>query len=1667
MKDKQKKKMAMFRQPTAEKVPAIPNAITIDDDETDDNVGLDTDDDDYDNESNKENVNPETALQAAPRVMTTPVRVLEEVGVLNQSFLGGVGENQAATDVSMLSVDTPPQSNRKTTAARRTTTMTTPARYISEDARKWTLPWRTGDTSAIQEVLDSSLLQASLESASTSSFLQAEETGEHQQQRLEKRAQSLWEHNQTLVKEIRFADQTCVELSQGKVFLDQLVESLQHQLQDKESVQQHLMEMGKKQTAELAELHSRLQLMESENASMAAELQEAKGQAEEAIKQQRLSQAEAAIVEEEGETMCQQLKEQHEIELKAAKDRIDHLAQSLNDLQHDLTQREEAESRLERKLIEQHGVVAKLTTEKRTLEREKTDNEALRKALKEIESTNQLYLADLEGARKELAAMTHEYESKLTVSATENSCLRDTIQHLESMLTADMFSQQASNEIDEMAEAYDKELQVARDEIDGIQDELHSLPDDDMIDVDTFLPSNKQRSKSPSVIHPALVSDEDCTEQPVTSDPQTPQKDASSNDDCTSDMDEIRRERDDLRLELARIKKARSPEGASPWRLTTDDSEHPRGRLDPDVVTRKLDPILESDLGKMEPSVRPVEEELEELTLLYEESLSRNRELDASLVRTTKSLKTARKELEQLRKREGQLADLEAKQQRLLKREKDVKKLRVEMKSTAEELKKETEQKLRVEMEKVQQAQEGRANQAKLAETLSVANAALREELEQSNKAVKDHTSENGLLRQRIEQLEGATNSLRAEQVLLQQKERELQELNGMNATLQKELSETKSAIQKLESRTTVLQRECTAFEEENEKVWVKVHEAQTLEQDLRGELSQARLQLDEENEANNVLRSRAEQTETTIAQLAKELSETHNECTRFESEAAAAKSRTQELEESIADASEVHRRHLEQTIKSVTTELERLFTERCQVLSNTVITRLASYNDRLNGLSGCMEVLRECLDFDVHEVESFAISTPSATFMATPSRDGGVVSHRNVTADFSVLHATIHNGASSFLDHEALLEQMEEARVPIDDGSTGLLSFDTQQEAMQVWTQPETHDSPFGALESQLSMMTDPNNTALIDRDIAQLQDAVSRCVGQSKERETRLRETISELQRVNKILNDDNASLRSDTAKSRRDLESAKEKIAQLDAQGKALLDLQAKAETAAERATNDAETFRAQLRGAESKLRTEVLESNTRFSRLDQTLKETCAELARAKEELNFLNGEIHRHETTNCSLQSTLAETRNDLRKRERELEVANQEISVQKAEAGMLSRASRTAGEESKLIKQSADTFEARVHDLERINSHLKGELDAATEKSQDLFGKLELEIARSKGLQEAKEHRISRLEANLRHCEGELASYKNRADVTSKEIVDAREEAIQALAGARQVQSTVDALKLQVSGLQASEGRLRQQIATSEGKVMTLSDEVRTKVGELVSSKDECERLQSELERLHAHAVSSKASLEEKLKLAKEEILSENKVRKELQSGLSEMLSEQKRSESMILQLQESVKDAHEDMEGLKVAYVTCNEQLAAAMEEVEQHKALLSQQSALLSSQATECEQAKSALEEYKGLPSQVIQLKSIIERQNVEGCAMEQQIREMGKAYEEAQQALKNNNQAAPMTALEARNSSLEQRCAKLREYIRQLTTKCEEWSESYEAQSKLLKKLRGTKG
>jgi peptidoglycan hydrolase CwlO-like protein len=50
------------------------------------------------------------------------------------------------------------------------------------------------------------------------------------------------------------------------------------------------------------------------------------------------------------------------------------------------------------------------------------------------------------------------------------------------------------------------------------------------------------------------------------------------------------------------------------------------------------------------------------------------------------------------------------------------------------------------------------------------------------------------------------------------------------------------------------------------------------------------------------------------------------------------------------------------------------------------------------------------------------------------------------------------------------------------------------------------------------------------------------------------------------------------------------------------------------------------------------------------------------------------------------------------------------------------------------------------------------------------------------------------------------------------------------------------------------------------------------------------------------------------------------------------------------------------------------------------------------------------------------------------------------------------------ATNTELERENEVLERKCSRLREYIKKLTAKCEEWAESYDKQARILQRVQG---
>ena len=127
-------------------------------------------------------------------------------------------------------------------------------RNVSDDVDDGVYPFPSGDSN-IHQIMDSSLLQVSLTSEASSPSPTAPR---HQWQAYKSRNAQLHDRNTSLIKEIRFAEQTCVELSQEKQFLErelnqahkiieeefwskkQLLEKLEHLAESHDLLEQQL-----------------------------------------------------------------------------------------------------------------------------------------------------------------------------------------------------------------------------------------------------------------------------------------------------------------------------------------------------------------------------------------------------------------------------------------------------------------------------------------------------------------------------------------------------------------------------------------------------------------------------------------------------------------------------------------------------------------------------------------------------------------------------------------------------------------------------------------------------------------------------------------------------------------------------------------------------------------------------------------------------------------------------------------------------------------------------------------------------------------------------------------------------------------------------------------------------------------------------------------------------------------------------------------------------------------------------------------------------------------------------------------------------------------------------------------------------------------------------------
>ena len=177
--------------------------------------------------------------------------------------------------------------------------------HHDDDDNNSPYPFPSGDDH-IQNMMDSSLLQASL----SSSPLKQKDYSPSGDSRNYYYSQQLHDRNSSLIKEIRFAEQSCVELGQDKKFLEQELKNVQSLLEDEFSTKHNLLE----KMEQLAESHQhdleyeRNLLLDDVNLELENERRQHKIEWIEQFEKERQSKVE---VEEQLEQ-----ERQHKVELK-------------------------------------------------------------------------------------------------------------------------------------------------------------------------------------------------------------------------------------------------------------------------------------------------------------------------------------------------------------------------------------------------------------------------------------------------------------------------------------------------------------------------------------------------------------------------------------------------------------------------------------------------------------------------------------------------------------------------------------------------------------------------------------------------------------------------------------------------------------------------------------------------------------------------------------------------------------------------------------------------------------------------------------------------------------------------------------------------------------------------------------------------------------------------------------------------------------------------------------------------------------------------------------------------------------------------------------------------------------------------------------------------------
>ena len=302
--------------------------------------------------------------------------------------------------------------------------------------------------------------------------------------------ETLWERNKTLIKEVRFADQTCVELSAQRLALSQQVEMLQEQLdhtrREKEQLmsRQHVERLDSnmrdqdKSASQRKELEERLDLLQGERDSFKLTVEELK---------MRLAASEKLFLErsekqeEEFRERIRQAQSDHERKFQELATEKELVERDLNDTFKTL---DEVKWELQQSIFS----VEKVTTENNRLvntvrelgDRQKVDNELL----EELREQNTDFLRektklceDLDRASValgELEDLTQETKRLLCEKSAECAELRDQLEELKQ--TCENFEARVLSQEQLEAEKVEleSELGVSSQRISDLENQLHS-----------------------------------------------------------------------------------------------------------------------------------------------------------------------------------------------------------------------------------------------------------------------------------------------------------------------------------------------------------------------------------------------------------------------------------------------------------------------------------------------------------------------------------------------------------------------------------------------------------------------------------------------------------------------------------------------------------------------------------------------------------------------------------------------------------------------------------------------------------------------------------------------------------------------------------------------------------------------------------------------------------------------------------------------------------------------------------------------------------------------------------------------------------------------------------------------------------------------------------------